>query len=71
MSALTTTNRHRQRRRRAVDKAQAALDEAEAVHAVKSAAIEAKREALEKRSLPRTTAERRRNKAALRQAREK
>jgi hypothetical protein len=62
MSALTPTNRHRQRRRRAVDKAQAALDEAEAVHAVKSAAI-SKQSARrwERGRKPRTAAERRRN----------
>jgi hypothetical protein len=42
--------KERQRRQHAVDKAQTALDEAEGVHAEKSASFDAERAALEKRS---------------------
>jgi len=42
--------KERQRRQQAVDKAQSALDEAEGMHVEKSAAIDAERDALEKRS---------------------
>jgi hypothetical protein len=62
----------RERRQHAVDKAQAALDEAEREHAERAAAIQAEVEALEKRSQAedaRWDKEKERLKAALRRAR--
>jgi hypothetical protein len=65
--------KERQRRQHAVDKAQTALDEAEGVHVEKSAAFDAERDALEKRSQAEDARwEKQKNKleAALRRARE-
>ena len=64
--------KERERRQQAVDKAQAALDKAEQNHAERSAAIQAKIEALEKRlqaEEARWVKERKRLQAALRGAR--
>jgi hypothetical protein len=65
--------KERQRRQHAVDKAQTALDRAEGVHAEKSAAFDAERDALEKRSQAedaRWAKQKNNLEAALRRARE-